>query len=97
MARPRIAFFDFTSCEGCQIEFTNFGDAATLLEVHLHTGRTHQIRAQLSSRGHAIVGDAKYGGGKPPMFLHAWRLSIDGEIFECPPPWTGRWAVASSR
>ena len=30
MARPRIAFFDFASCEGCQIEFTNLGDAATL-------------------------------------------------------------------
>lgn len=30
MAKPRIAFFDFASCEGCQIEFTNYGDAATL-------------------------------------------------------------------
>lgn len=30
MAKPKIAFFDFASCEGCQIEFTNFGDAATL-------------------------------------------------------------------
>lgn len=30
MAKPKIAFFDFASCEGCQIEFTNYGDAATL-------------------------------------------------------------------
>lgn len=30
MKKARIAFFDFASCEGCQIEFTNFGDAATL-------------------------------------------------------------------
>lgn len=30
MAKPTIAFFDFASCEGCQIEFTNYGDAATL-------------------------------------------------------------------
>jgi len=30
MAKPTIAFFDFASCEGCQIEFTNFGDEATL-------------------------------------------------------------------
>ena len=30
MAKPKVAFFDFASCEGCQIEFTNFGDAATL-------------------------------------------------------------------
>jgi len=28
--RPTLAFFDFASCEGCQIEFTNYGDAATL-------------------------------------------------------------------
>jgi coenzyme F420-reducing hydrogenase gamma subunit len=30
MAKPTVAFFDFASCEGCQIEFSNFGDAATL-------------------------------------------------------------------
>lgn len=30
MAKPTVAFFDFASCEGCQIEFTNFGDAAFL-------------------------------------------------------------------
>lgn len=30
MAKPKVAFFDFASCEGCQIEFTNFGDEATL-------------------------------------------------------------------
>lgn len=30
MAKPKIAFFDFASCEGCQIEFANYGDAATL-------------------------------------------------------------------
>jgi len=64
-----------------------------LLAVRLLTGRTHQIRAQLSSRGHAIVGDAKYGGGRPPMYLHAWKLTIDAETFTCPPPWSGRWDV----
>jgi len=30
MSRPKVGFFDFTSCEGCQIELTNFGDAAFL-------------------------------------------------------------------
>jgi sulfhydrogenase subunit delta len=30
MSRPKVAFFDFTSCEGCQIELTNYGDAAFL-------------------------------------------------------------------
>ncbi len=32
-----------------------------LLEVDLHTGKSHQIRAQLSALGHPIIGDTKYG------------------------------------
>jgi 23S rRNA pseudouridine1911/1915/1917 synthase len=35
---------------------------ATLLEVDLVTGRTHQIRVHFSAIGHAVVGDARYGG-----------------------------------
>lgn len=35
-----------------------------LLEVDLHTGKSHQIRAQLSSLGHPIAGDVKYGNDK---------------------------------
>jgi 23S rRNA pseudouridine1911/1915/1917 synthase len=34
----------------------------TLLQVAIHTGRTHQIRVHLSAIGHPIVGDALYGG-----------------------------------
>ena len=30
MSKPKVAFFDFASCEGCQIELTNYGDAAFL-------------------------------------------------------------------
>jgi 23S rRNA pseudouridine1911/1915/1917 synthase len=37
---------------------------ADWLEVHLSTGRTHQIRVHLSHVGHSVVGDAEYGGGR---------------------------------
>lgn len=38
------------------------GSGYSLVEVELHTGRTHQIRAQLSAAGHPLAGDTKYGG-----------------------------------
>jgi 23S rRNA pseudouridine1911/1915/1917 synthase len=60
----------------------------TLLQVFPHTGRTHQIRAHLSSIGHPVVGDTLYGAparirvhGRekntlPRTFLHASALSF---------------------
>ena len=61
--------------------------AMSLLEVTIKTGRTHQIRVHLSSQGHPIVGDDKYGDfdlnrrvqkqGLKRMFLHAWRLQFN--------------------
>lgn len=40
----------------------HFGDRYTLVELTLHTGRTHQIRVHLSHIGHPIAGDQLYGG-----------------------------------
>ncbi len=62
----------------------------------LHTGRTHQIRVHLASRGHPLLADAMYGGapalGMARQALHAARLSlahpVDGRAlcFEAPLP-----------
>lgn len=53
----------------------------SLVEVRLHTGRLHQIRAHLAHEGHPLVGDTAYGGPDvgwcPRVFLHAHRLSLD--------------------
>ncbi len=57
----------------------------TLLEVHLITGKTHQIRAHLAAEGHPLIGDYKYGDrhlndefkrsyGLESQMLHSCRL-----------------------
>jgi 23S rRNA pseudouridine1911/1915/1917 synthase len=58
------------------------GDPETsFLECTLETGRTHQIRVHLQAIGHPVVGDAAYGGARPPLdvgrpFLHATALAF---------------------
>lgn len=52
------------------------GEPASLLQVRLLTGRTHQIRVQLSSRGFTVVGDPLYGVAREGLKLHAFRLAI---------------------
>ena len=58
-------------------------DGTTLLEIELGTGRKHQIRLQLSGRGHPILGDRKYGSRRAfptGIALHARRLVITHPI-----------------
>jgi 23S rRNA pseudouridine1911/1915/1917 synthase len=63
-------------------------NAVSLLEIRLETGRTHQIRIQSSSRGHAVLGDEMYGSqvlfgpetGDPRsrvIALHARSITFD--------------------
>lgn len=70
----------------------------TELEVHLITGRSHQIRAHLAYIGHAIIGDTKYGSPKvnetfgrecrlKSQLLHAYRIKFaDGREVIAPTP-----------
>jgi 23S rRNA pseudouridine955/2504/2580 synthase len=63
-----------------------FGRTATLMEVTLETGRTHQIRVHAQHAGHPVAGDEKYGDadfnaamralGLRRMFLHASSISF---------------------
>jgi 23S rRNA pseudouridine955/2504/2580 synthase len=63
-----------------------FGKLATLMEVSILTGRTHQIRVHAAFAGHPVAGDPKYGDagfnaemtqfGLRRMFLHASSLSF---------------------
>ena len=54
---------------------------ATLVELELETGRTHQIRVHMAYLGHPLLGDLRYGGpahaGLERQALHAGRLSFD--------------------
>ena len=65
----------------------NGSPAFTFCEIELVTGRTHQIRAQMSAEGHALIGDPKYGDpeinslfreeyGLTSQFLIAYKLEF---------------------
>ena len=64
----------------------SFGRRATLMDVEIHTGRTHQIRVHAAYAGHPVAGDEKYGDkdfnaemqalGLHRMFLHARSLAF---------------------
>ena len=66
--------------------------AASLLEIHLETGRTHQIRVHMAAQRHPCVGDAMYGAdptlsarlGLTRQWLHAVQLAFNH-------PSTGEW------
>ncbi len=80
--RAREAITTFVVLE--RFEALSRDEGYTLLECHLYTGRTHQIRVHMDHINHPVVGDPVYGRGDARrnlgldrQFLHSWRLAFD--------------------
>lgn len=97
-----------------QASLTYFGirqryGEATLLDVTLDTGRTHQIRVHTRHAGHAVVGDVRYGDNKRNTFfkkmglnrlyLHSSSLAFEwqGQRIEVTAPTDTQWNQSLSR
>ena len=83
-----------TGVKKARLEFTRLtGEDPALVRIRLHTGRSHQIRVQFSSRGFPLVGDHKYGSRDdktaPLLFSCCIRFPWKGKecIFSQLPPW----------
>ena len=77
-----------------RLEFRRLREGTqSLVHIRLHTGRSHQIRVQFSSRGFPLVGDHKYGSrdtaAAPMLFSCRITFPWKGEtrIFEAQPDW----------
>ena len=77
-------------------------DKYALVEVDLHTGRHHQIRAQLAKTGHPVKGDLKYGAKRSlkngGIMLHARQLEFvhpvkKTQVKIIAPPLTDDWKM----
>ncbi len=72
-AGVREASLEYRVLERAEYE----GEQVTLVLIKLHTGRTHQIRVQFSSRKTPLFGDKKYGGrGSGGIGLWSYRLTL---------------------
>ena len=77
-----------------RLEFTRQTAGETsLVHIRLHTGRSHQIRVQFSSRGFPLVGDHKYGArddrDAPMLFSRRITFPWQGQtrVYEATPSW----------
>ena len=87
------AVLDYVVCNTC-------ADLARV-RIHLHTGRTHQIRVQFSSRGMPLVGERKYAVLEDPCEIALWSHRIgfthpvtgEGMVFTHEPPECYPWDI----
>ncbi len=75
--RSRVVAAEEPGAKPAVLRYRTLGEhaAGSLLEIELETGRTHQVRVQAASRGHAVLGDELYGA--ETLFgprLDDWRL-----------------------
>jgi len=77
-----------------RLEFTRLTQSdPSLVRIRLHTGRSHQIRVQFSSRGFPLVGDHKYGSrdDRTTPMLFSYRISFPWkkqiQMYESKPDW----------
>lgn len=70
-----------------RFEAAKSDEGYTLLECHLFTGRTHQIRVHMAYIGHHVVGDQLYGRGSlernlglDRQFLHSWSVTFEHPV-----------------
>ena len=77
-----------------RLEYTRLTEGEeSLVRIRLHTGRSHQIRVQFSSRGYPLVGDHKYGSRaertEPMLFSCRITFPWQGkkQVFEAYPTW----------
>ncbi|MDP6605167.1 MAG: RluA family pseudouridine synthase [Dehalococcoidia bacterium] len=93
--RRRAVVEDGQSARSLFRVLEQYGAEAALVEVEIHTGRTHQIRVHMAAIGHPVCGDALYGHRSPLIerqALHAIRLGFtlastgEWREFEAPVP-----------